>query len=182
MEGMGRTERIEVRAPVGSAAGAAGPAAQAARLRLFAAIAAAVVLLDQATKALIRARLDEGDVWPGGFDLIRIAHVENSGAAFGILQGAGPFLIVTSIVGVAVVLFFLRTAPTGDRIYSAGLALILGGAFGNLIDRLFRGEVTDFIDPIHYPSFNLADSAIVVGLFALILIALRPDAASGAAD
>ena len=182
MKGMGRIERIEVRAPVGSAARPAGPAAQAARLRLFVAIAAAAVLLDQATKALIRAWLEEGEDWPGGFDLIRIAHVENSGAAFGILQGAGPLLIVTSIVGVAAVLFFLRTAPAGDRIYTAALALILGGAFGNLIDRLFRGEVTDFIDPIHYPSFNLADSAIVVGVFALILIALRPDAARRTAD
>ena len=182
MEGMGRIERIEARAPVGSAARPAGPAAQAARLRLFAAIAAAVVLLDQATKALIRAWLEEGEAWPGGFDLIRITHVENSGAAFGILQGAGPLLIVTSIVGVAAVLFFLRAAPAGDQIYTAALALILGGAFGNLIDRLFRGEVTDFIDPIRYPSFNLADSAIVVGVFALILIALRPDAARRTAD
>ena len=181
-------ERIEVHAPVAPAGPAAhsaspsGRAAELARLRLFAVIAVAVVAIDQATKALVRARLEQGDVWPGGFDLLRITHVENSGAAFGILQGAGPLLIASSIVGVAAVIFFLRTAPAGDRLYSAALALILGGAIGNLIDRVVRGEVTDFIDPTHYPAFNLADSAIVVGVFALILLALRPAAASGAAD
>lgn len=174
-------ERIEVHTPAGSATRPGGLAAELARLRLFALIALTVVAIDQATKALVRARLEEGEGWPGGFELLRITHVENSGAAFGILQGAGPLLIAASIVGVAAVIFFLRTAPAGDRLYSAALALILGGAIGNLIDRLLRGEVTDFIDPTHYPAFNIADSAIVVGVFALVLLALRP-AAPDAAD
>lgn len=171
--------------PAGVAAGAsdsAGHPSEVARVRLFVLIAVAVVALDQATKALVRNWLDRREVWPDGFDLIRITHVENSGAAFGILQGAGPLLIVSSLVGVAVVIFFLRSAPAGDRLYGAALALILGGAVGNLIDRLFRGEVTDFIDPTHYPAFNLADSAIVVGVLALILLTLRPDEADVPAD
>ncbi|MDA1062609.1 MAG: signal peptidase II [Chloroflexi bacterium] len=171
-------ERIEVHPPAVAAAlagGHTGHPSEVARLRLFTAIAVAVVALDQATKAIVRGWLDQREVWPDGFDLIRITHVENSGAAFGILQGAGPLLIVSSLVGVAVVIFFLRSAPAGDRLYSTALALILGGAVGNLIDRLLRGEVTDFIDPTHYPAFNLADSAIVVGVCALILLAFRPE-------
>ena len=72
-------------------------------------------------------------------------------------------------------LVFLRAAPPGDRLYETALALVLGGAIGNLIDRLFRGTVTDFIDPTHYPAFNIADSSIVVGVIALAVLSLwRP--------
>lgn len=159
----------------------AAPARESARdpharqARLFAAVAVAAIVLDQATKAIIRGWLAEGETWPAGFELIRLSHVENTGAAFGILQGAGPLLVVASIVGVVVVLVLLYTAPTGDRLYTAALALVLGGAVGNLIDRVLRGEVTDFIDPTHYPAFNLADSSIVVGVIALILLSFRPE-------
>ncbi|MXZ45612.1 MAG: signal peptidase II [Chloroflexi bacterium] len=142
--------------------------------RLFASVAIGAIVADQATKALIRAWLAEGETWPAGFELIRLSHVENTGAAFGILQGAGPLLVISSIVGVVVVLVLLYTAPAGDRLYTAALALVLGGAVGNLIDRVLRGEVTDFIDPTHYPAFNLADSSIVVGVIALILLSFRP--------
>ena len=152
-----------------------------ARTRLFAAIALAVVVLDQTTKGLIRGWLDEGETWPAGAGLIRIAHVENSGAAFGVLQGAGVLLVAASLAGVAAVLLLLRAAPAGDRLHAAALALVLGGAVGNLIDRLLRGEVTDFIDPARYPAFNLADSAIVTGVAALVLLALFGGARSRAA-
>ena len=144
--------------------------------RLFASVAIGAIVADQATKALIRAWLAEGETWPAGFELIHLSHVENTGAAFGILQGAGPLLVISSIVGVVVVLVLLYTAPAGDRLYTAALALVLGGAVGNLIDRVLRGEVTDFIDPTHYPAFNLADSSIVVGVIALILLSFRPRA------
>ncbi len=142
----------------------------------FGGVAAAVLILDQVTKALVRARLSEGETWPEGFELIRLAHVENSGAAFGILQGGGPFLIASSIIGAVIVLIFLRAVPPGDRLYEAALGLVLGGALGNLIDRVFRGTVTDFIDPTHYPAFNVADSSIVVGVIALAVLTLRPGA------
>lgn len=163
-------ERIEA-AP---AAGEGSPAAPARQARLFATVALAAVAADQATKVLIRAWLAEGERWPADFDLIRLSHVENTGAAFGILQGAGPLLVLASLAGVVVVLIMLRAAPAEDRLYTAALALVLGGAAGNLIDRLFRGHVTDFIDPTHYPAFNLADSSIVVGVFALIALSFRP--------
>ena len=167
-------ERVEARSPVPDRTRL--PAERARRFWLFGGVALAVLLADQVTKALVRAWLAEREFWPSDFELIRIAHVENSGAAFGILQGAGFFLVVTSIVGVAAVLLFLRAAPAHDHAYTAALALVLGGAVGNLLDRLFRGSVTDFIDPIRYPAFNIADSAIVLGVFALILLAMRDDA------
>ncbi len=163
-------------AATGSDEDAARPGAMHGQIRRFAGIAAAVVILDQLTKLIVRAWLSEGETWPEGFELIRISHVENSGAAFGILQGGGPFLIASSILGAVIVVIFLRAAPPGDRLYETALALVLGGAVGNLIDRLFRGTVTDFIDPTHYPAFNIADSSIVIGVFALAVLTLvRPD-------
>lgn len=139
------------------------------RIAPFAGLAALVVLVDQLTKALIRARLVEGDSWSVLGDLLRISHVENSGAAFGILQGAGVFLLLTTVVGVAALCAYLFLVPLGSRWYTLALALVLGGAFGNFIDRVSRGTVTDFIDPTHYPAFNIADSSIVVGVAVLLV-------------
>ena len=170
-------------AATGSNEDTARPEAPRTHVGRFAAIAAAVVILDQITKALVRGWLDERETWPEGFDLIRISHVENSGAAFGILQGGGPFLIASSILGAVIVLVFLRAAPPGDRLYETALALVLGGAIGNLIDRVFRGTVTDFIDPTHYPAFNIADSSIVVGVIALAVLSLwRPHGKEAAGE
>ena len=96
--------------------------------------------------------------------------MENTGAAFGILQGNGTLLIVPVMIAIGAVLLMLVWTPQQryGGLYSAALALILGGAIGNLIDRVARGSVTDFIDPIHYPAFNLADSSIVIGVIALV--------------
>lgn len=142
------------------------------RLLTLGVIAGAVVALDQATKLGVRAWLDMGERWPDGAELLRITHVENSGAAFGILEGAGGFLLLSSLVAVVLVVAYLWLAPPDDPLYGAALALVLGGAAGNLIDRASRGTVTDFIDPAHYPAFNLADSAIVVGVGALVVLSL----------
>lgn len=139
----------------------------------FIAVAIAVAALDQATKAIVRATLAEGEGWPAAGALLRIAHVENSGAAFGMLQGAGPFLLITTVVGIVAVVAYLFLTPSGGRLHGTALAFILGGAAGNLIDRAARGTVTDFIDPTRYPAFNLADSAIVVGVAALAWLTLR---------
>lgn len=136
----------------------------------FLAVAAIVVALDQAAKAFIRARLAEGEWWPVlGDDLLRISHIENSGAAFGILQGASTFLLVATVLGVTAIAVYLILLPDSSSWYPFALALVLGGATGNLIDRLTRGTVTDFIDPTHYPAFNLADSSIFMGVAILIL-------------
>lgn len=133
-------------------------------------VAAIVVAVDQLTKSIIRARLAEGETWEPFGELLRISHVENSGAAFGILQGAGAFLAITAIIGTAAIVAYLFFAPIASRWFGVALSLVLGGAVGNLVDRLARGTVTDFIDPTHYPSFNIADSCIVVGVCVLLYL------------
>lgn len=135
-------------------------------------VAAAVFAVDQVTKALIRGWLAVGETWPGDVELIRLAHVENDGAAFGILQGAGTLLIITTSVAIALIALTMLRSDSYPRSHLYALALILGGAIGNLVDRLARGSVTDFIDPTHYPSFNIADSAIVIGVSAIVLLTL----------
>jgi len=142
------------------------------RLGPFLGAAGTVIVLDQLSKAWIRDWLPEGHVWPAREAVLRIAHVENPGAAFGILPGAGPFLLLTAIIGAAAIVAYLLVAPMSGRWFAMGLGMILGGAVGNLIDRATRGTVTDFIDPTHYPAFNLADSSIVVGVSLLILLSL----------
>ena len=144
-------------------------------------LAAAVVLADQATKALVLARfnLGEGLVLAPYFNLVL---VYNKGAAFSFLSDAPgwqtPLLVGFALVAIAVVAYLLVRSP-GRWILSAGLALILGGALGNVIDRLRFGAVVDFVDAHawgwHWYVFNLADAAIVCGVVALVMDALlRP--------
>lgn len=163
---------MNVPSPAGASADPPAGRARGSRLVLFAAIAAAVAALDQGTKAGVRAWLDEGERWPAGFELIRITHVENSGAAFGILEGAGGILLLASTVAAVILIAYLWIAPRDEPLSALALTLVLGGTVGNLIDRAFRGTVTDFIDPTHYPAFNIADSAIVVGVAALVVLNL----------
>ena len=134
----------------------------------FLALAAAIIVGDLVTKAIIRARLDRGDAWPDPDWNVRIVHFTNTGAAFGILEGAGPLLIVTSVVGVALILVYLFNPGMASPLVRAGLALMLGGAIGNLIDRVGDGRVTDFIKFPEWPAFNVADSAITIGVIILI--------------
>ena len=159
------------------------------RLRaLYFALAAAVVVLDQATKAMIRAFVPLHDrivVVPGCFD---ITHVKNTGAAFGLFAGATspyrPILLnaVAFAVFLLVLVYAFRSSVHWKRLQLA-LAGILGGAVGNLIDRIGSGAVTDFLrvhaaDRWEWPSFNVADSAITVGVVLLALdIWKNPDGA-----
>jgi len=141
-----------------------------ARLAVLLGLSLFVILVDQASKALVRANLDRGDTWPEGWELIRISHVHNSGAAFGILQDAGAFLVIAPLIAIAAITVALLALAAHNRWYSVALAAILGGAIGNLIDRLRLGYVTDFIDPMRYPSFNIADSAIVLGVITILVL------------
>lgn len=147
------------------------------RLVLLGVLASAVILVDQATKAWIRGWLDVGERWLDRGSLINLSHVENTGAAFGILQGNGTLLIIPVVIAIGAVLLMLVWTPQQrfGGLYSAALALILGGAIGNLIDRVARGSVTDFIDPRYYPAFNLADSSIVIGVIALVGLSFLED-------
>lgn len=160
-------------APLAADTPSARPALALRRIAPWLALAAAVVAADQGTKAIVRARMDLYEVWPAGWEIIRLQHVQNTGAAFGILQGAGTFLVIATFIAIAGITAFLLTLPSHGRLYHVSLALILGGAVGNLIDRLRLGAVTDFIDPTHYPAFNLADSSIVCGVALLGFLAFR---------
>ena len=142
-------------------------------------LAAAVVAADQATKAIVLSRfqLGEGVVVTPYFNLVL---VYNKGAAFSFLSDAPgwqtPLLVGFAVVAIAVVAHLLWRSPQ-RLVLSAGLALILGGALGNVIDRLRFGQVVDFLDfhagGWHWPAFNVADSAITVGAVLLILDGLR---------
>ena len=131
-------------------------------------VAAAVVILDQITKVIVRASLDRGEAWPDRDWLLNIVNVSNSGAAFGILQGQTAFLIVTSLVGVAAIVLYYLYPPLEHGLLRVALALQLGGAAGNLIDRIRFGEVTDFINFDVWPAFNVADASISIGVVTIL--------------
>ena len=155
--------------PLGDAEPARPAGAIGARRDLaFFVIAAAVVALDQLTKVIIRATLSRGEAWPDADWLLNIVNVSNSGAAFGILQGQTVFLVVTSLIGVAAIVLYYLYPPLEHGLLQVALALQLGGAAGNLIDRVRFGEVTDFINFDFWPAFNVADASISIGVVTII--------------
>lgn len=135
--------------------------------------------LDQLTKALIvRSITLQGsrEVIPGFFNL---THVRNRGAIFGFFSHSDSrilyiFLTLVSVAALGLVIYYFFKTPVSERLMKISLSSILAGALGNLIDRLFRGHVIDFLDfyvkDWHWPSFNVADSCITVGAFLLIFI------------
>jgi signal peptidase II len=133
----------------------------------FFGLAFAVFIFDLITKSIVRRNLAVGESWPDEDWLVKITHVTNSGAAFGILQGAGIFLVVTAVIAIGAIVFYYMFPPLEHGLLRLALGLQLGGATGNLLDRLRFGEVTDFIDFPRYPEFNVADSSIVIGLFVI---------------
>lgn len=136
-------------------------------------LAALVLLVDQFTKYLVIELLPYGWSFPSeGF--FRFTHVHNTGSAFGIFQGLNTPLVFVSFIGVIILVLIYRSQPHPSIWLRLSLGLQLGGAFGNLIDRLRLGYVTDFIDVSIWPVFNLADASIVIGLLLLAWIFLRP--------
>lgn len=135
------------------------------------AVLAAVVLgLDQATKALVRGAVGRGeriDVVLG----LEIVNVRNPGIAFGLFEDGGLLLLAITAGTLSLLVAWFATGPTRPGLWIA-VGLLIGGAAGNLLDRLREGEVTDFIDPPLWPAFNVADIAITFGVLLLILIAL----------
>ena len=135
--------------------------------------------LDQLTKILVDTHLTYADRIPVVEGFFYLTHVRNPGAAFGLFADGDPvhrltFFISVSIVAILIILSFFRQIAPGDRLSALALGLILGGAGGNLIDRVFRGEVVDFLHfrlwgGYSWPDFNLADSFIVVGVGMLVL-------------
>ena len=146
------------------------------RYPLFFLVALFIIGADQTSKAWIRASLPEGySLFRLGF--FRITHVHNTGAAFGLFPEQSLLLTIFAMIAATVVLFFVlyghRYFPWLESTYMMlTFGLVLGGTVGNLIDRFRFGYVTDFIDFSYWPTFNIADSAVTVGviLFALILL------------
>jgi signal peptidase II len=147
-------------------------------------LAGLVIAMDQWTKWLVRERLPFEATWlPAGMGWLhpyaRIVHWHNSGAAFGMFQGAGIIFTVLAIVVICAIVYYFQSVEPSDWTLRLAMALQLGGAAGNLIDRLLVGRVTDFISIGTFPVFNVADSAISVGVAILLLGMWLKDRRSG---
>lgn len=139
----------------------------------------AVLGVDQWTKHLVHTTFHWGESRPILSSLFALTYVRNQGAAFGLMHRApswfrDPFFIVIPVMALFVILFLLVRLRNEQKITAAALSLILGGAVGNLIDRLRYGYVIDFLDfhwkeAYHWPAFNVADSCIVVGVSVMFL-------------
>ncbi len=146
-------------------------------------IPASIVILDQVTKWMVISRLPLYEDVPIISGLLSLQHVRNSGAVFGFLSGADipfkPYLFaLLSSLALFALAYYARTIPPEERLPRLALSLVIGGAIGNLIDRLRFGYVVDFVkmywDTHVWPNYNVADSAISVGLVLLIIDSFRP--------
>ncbi len=150
-----------------------------ARTAAFAAAAATVVLvLDQLSKRIVLDRLGPGGdhdvvtIIPG---VLRLIFVRNTGSAFGLFQGSSEILKVLAVVAVVILGVYYARAAARDGLLAVALGLQVGGAFGNIIDRFRYGYVIDWIDLPRFPTFNLADSGITIGVVLLIYCLLFRD-------
>lgn len=137
-------------------------------------IAFVLFLIDQGTKYLIASKLELYEQIPVIGDFFLITSSRNRGAAFGILQDQLWFFIVVTLIVVGGIVWYLRkVSKEGRKLLPTALALVLGGALGNFIDRLVMGEVVDFLQfnfgSYTFPIFNIADSCIVIGVGLIIL-------------
>ena len=129
---------------------------------------AVVIGLDQLTKHLVRDNMSLGQSIPvDGF--FRLTYHTNSGTIFGLLPNATMLLTIISVFAIMFLAYFYSKQKTLTPVLRLSIGLLLGGAFGNLIDRVAMGRVTDFIDVGIWPIFNIADSSITVGIFLLIV-------------
>ncbi len=136
-------------------------------------LAGAIIALDQVTKALVRSNLQLSEMWSPWEWLMpyaRIVNWKNSGAAFGMLQGFGGIFSILSILVAGVIVYYFPQVSPKDWTLRLAMGMQLGGALGNLVDRIrFGGYVTDFISVGNFPVFNVADASISVGVAVLIL-------------
>lgn len=144
-------------------------------------IAGAIIILDQITKALILKYLPLHQTIPVIPGFFNITHIQNPGGAFGFMANQGPGLrsalfLFVSAIAIGVIFYFYKTSSANDKWITTSLSLIFGGAIGNLIDRIRLGQVVDFLDfyikNLHYPSFNVADSAVTIGVSLFIIQAI----------
>ena len=136
-------------------------------------VTAIVIAADQISKALVVANLSLYEEWapiPALRSFFTITYVQNTGAAFGILPDGGAFFVIVALIVIGIILYFYRQLPDSLPLIRVALGLQLGGALGNLLDRVRLGYVVDFFDFKFWPVFNIADSCVVVGAIALVLL------------
>lgn len=159
------------------------PDVSRARRSLYLLLSLAVLVLDQGSKWMVEAHLPTLKTMTLIPGLLNFVHVRNTGVAFGLFPAHGDqrgtlMLAGLGFFALSFVLYYFFTAPQRDRVLLSSLALVIGGAVGNLIDRLASGGVTDFIDfhfqGYHWHTFNVADSAITIGICLMILSSFRP--------
>jgi signal peptidase II len=147
------------------------PRARSAAFTRAGLVFAVVLVLDQLTKHTIASGIAAGDerrFVPG----VKFVHVRNHGVAFGFLSGGGVVLLIFTVVALGVLAGYLARRPDRPWLWLP-TGLLVGGAVGNLIDRVADGAVTDFIKLPHWPAFNLADMAITFGVIVLVLVIER---------
>jgi signal peptidase II len=135
-------------------------------------IAGIIVLLDQLTKEWVRQNLQLGEVYKPELWLstyARIVHWKNTGAAFGMFQNMNPVFMALSILVSAVIIYYFPQIPREDWLVRFAMGMLLGGAIGNLIDRIRQGHVTDFVSVGKFPVLNIADASISVGVALLFI-------------
>jgi signal peptidase II len=141
---------------------------RASRILLVAGVAVVVFALDRVTKAWVTENIPLGTARLVVGDYVRIVHAQNTGAAFGLLPERTTLLSILSVVAVLAIVYYYRQIASNSSLVSATLGMQLGGAFGNLLDRVTQGYVVDFVDvgigDIRFWAFNVADSSIVVGI------------------
>jgi signal peptidase II len=135
-------------------------------------IATLIVALDQVTKALVRANLQIGEIWSPWAWLTpyaRLIHITNTGVAFGLFKGANLVFMILAMIVSAGIIYYYPTVPKTERLIRFALSLQLAGAVGNLIDRIVRGQVTDFISVGNFAIWNVADASITSGVGLLLI-------------
>ena len=126
----------------------------------------AVIILDQLSKWIVKLNINVNDS-VGLFKLLNITYITNTGSAFGILQGTNTYLVFFSLIVLGLILFYWDKIILKERVF---FSLIIGGIIGNLIDRIIFSHVTDFISVLSWPAFNVADSALTIGIIGLIIL------------
>ena len=159
------------------------------RYRILAIISVVIIALDQATKLYVDANFRLHESMPVIRGFFNLTYVRNKGAAFGILADNAvriPFFITVSIVAMLGILWYINRIRNDQKLAVFSLSLVFAGACGNLIDRVRLGEVIDFLDVFwqryHWPAFNVADSAITVGVTLLLIDMWREERKKSAED
>ncbi|MBD3249792.1 signal peptidase II [Candidatus Woesearchaeota archaeon] len=141
------------------------------KLFLFLSTALSVIFLDQLTKYIVHTNLSIGQSFYVIKNIFHLTYISNTGAGFGIFKDSVFLLSFISVIAIGAIIYYYPQLK--NRFLQSGAALMLGGTIGNLIDRIFRGYVIDFLDFRIWPLFNIADTAITIGTFILIIYFIK---------